>query len=205
MKTYNKVLFYGAGHSSIDPITKDYITPGKRFNHDGKWFYEGVKNRLVAKLAMENIRKRGIQVVPVFHQWKDTPLSHRTNLANYYHNNIQEGIYFSEHSDSCNGCGAKGFAIWTSPGLTKSDEYATKGIELYENRFGNKESIRKQLKDGDPDYEARFHVLTQTDMPSLLFENKFFCNKEDIKDLNDIYYLEEYAEFQGDLAEIICR
>jgi len=197
----NRVIFYDCGHGGEDPITKEYVTaPDKMFKHKDFTFYEGVKNRIVGKAAIAEMTKRGITVVPVSHEWEDTPLWKRVYIANQYDRYIQEGIYMSEHSDAFRTNKAKGFAIWTSPGQTQSDVIADMGYKMYQHRF-SKEVIRKQLSDGDPDYEARFKVLVDTNMPAILFENLYFTNEEDVKKLMDPIYIKEYAKFQADLAE----
>lgn len=200
----NKVIFYDCGHSGLDPVTKKYYTaPSKmiKFSEEDI-FYEGVKNREYGRLAMKKMMDRGITVVPVFHDYLDTPLWKRTKLANDYHTLIQNGIYFSEHSNATPKHNARGFSIWTSPGKTFSDVIADKFIEMYSEKF-KQTSIRvmKDLSDGDADYEAKFHVLTETKMPSVLFENLFFDNVHDVKLLRQKKYMESYTTLQADLAE----
>jgi N-acetylmuramoyl-L-alanine amidase len=198
----NKVIFYDVGHGKINPSTGKYVTaPGKMFKHNEFTFYEGVKNQLVAKQAIAKMTRRGITVVPVAHEWQDTSLWRRVKVANEYHTHIQKGIYFSEHSDASPRHNARGFAIWTSPGQTQSDIIAEKGIEMYKKAFSGKIPVRKQVSDGDSDYEARFKVLMDTKMPAILFENLFFDNVDDVKLLTDKKYLDKYTTYQADLAD----
>lgn len=198
----NKVIFYNAGHGDIDPDTNEYTTaPSKMFKHPKFTFYEGVKNREVAYQAISKMVRRGITVVPVFHPYLDTPLWKRAKIINDYHRFIQPGILFEEHSNACKSHKARGFGIWTSPGQTKSDIIAEKGMELYSKAFKGETKIRRQLKDGDSDYEARLKMLVDTLPPAILFENLFFDNEFDVKKLRDKKYLNKYTTFQADLAE----
>lgn len=208
MQIHNKCLFLDLGHGKIDPNTGQYVTaPAKQFYHkrkgmhDGGWFYEGVKNEQYGRLLTEKLVKKGVHVIPVSHNWKDTRLTDRTNLANFYHANIQKGIYLSLHSNATRNHNARGFSVWTSPGQTPSDPLATKLIEMYTNTFLDKELNNQGLRkltqskhDGDPDYEARFSVLVRTNMPAVLVENLFFDNYEDAKILMSDWYKEAYTD-----------
>lgn len=79
--------------------------------------------------------------------------------------------------------GARGWSIYTSKGKTKADELATciwnAANELWPH--DNKTAMRKDMSDGDPDYEADFYVLRKTLCPAVLSENGFQDNKEDVK------------------------
>ena len=195
-------VFYDCGHGGIHPNTGKYVTaPSKMFKHEGFEFYEGVKNREFGMMTMQKLSAKGILVVPVFHEWEDTPLSRRTMVANLYNRNIQKGIYVSEHSNATPSHKARGFSIWTSPGQTMSDVYATEFIKRYTEVFGSEIRIMKDMSDKDPDYEAKFHVLTVTDMPAVLFENLFFDNEEDVKLLLDEEYKDKYTTLQADWIE----
>ena len=198
-----KVIFLDAGHGGIDPRRDMYTTaPDKMFKHEigefhqGATFLEGVKNREYCSLLHKSLTEEGITVIPVYHQWRDTPLGHRAELANKYNEDIASGIYVSEHSNAANKT-AKGFSVWTSIGQTKSDEYADILVDEYKETFGDDNSIRireQDYNDGDSDYEANFYVLRRTDMPSILIENLFFDNLEDAKKLMCEDYKVKYVE-----------
>lgn len=104
----------------------------------------------------------------------------------------------------CNAAGADGkwksaggWCIYTSPGQTKADVLATHiwnaanvDLKPYIDRFpllkaegaydGRQVPIRADWSDGDPDYEARFAVLTGTKCPAVLTESLFQDNKADV-------------------------
>lgn len=206
MSSFNKCIFYSNGHGSLD-LHGNYVTaPAKMHKFkDGTILYEGVKNKEYGDMAMSKMMDLGINVVPVNHTFEDTRLSHRTNLANFYHSTIQKGIYLSEHSNAHN-TRARGFSIWTSPGQTYSDVLATKFFEMYVEEFRkpvehNKIKFRTQdYRDNDPDYEARFWELVQTNMPAVLFENLFFDNRQDAEILMDEGYRDRYTTLQAKFA-----
>jgi N-acetylmuramoyl-L-alanine amidase len=210
-KRHDYCVFYDAGHGAKEPGTEEYTTaPNKLFDfkdyvgrqyakfHQGSIFLEGVKNRIVAELVINELEKQNINVIRVYHPWKDTSLKHRVALADYYHNNIQKGMYVSEHSNAHN-TKARGFSIWTSKGRTKSDFLADKFHQMYAEEFRDipQIKVRSDKSDGDHDYEANFYVLRETDMPSVLFENLFFDNYEDAMLLIDINYITRYAKLQA--------
>ena len=104
----------------------------------------------------------------------------------------------------CNAAGADskwksagGWCIYTSPGQTKADVLATHiwnaanvDLKPYIDRFpllkaegaydGRQVPIRADWSVGDPDYEARFAVLTGTKCPAVLTESLFQDNKADV-------------------------
>jgi len=216
---HEKCIFWDRGHSARNK-NKTYLTGehkhSKFFQHstgeyhgDGM-FEEGTKNQEYSLLAMEAIIKRGINVVPIYHSYKDTPLLTRASFANLYHATIQQGIGLSEHSNAFNS-NARGFSVFTSPGYSPADPLATRLIEMYEDTFmsietakHSKLSVRKDLSDRDPDYEARFTMLVRTIMPFLLVENLFFDNSLDADILEADWYKDTYPEFIAEWADEIC-
>ena len=93
-------------------------------------------------------------------------------------------IYVSLHVNaSGNGqwMQARGWEVYTSPGKTKSDILATCMWNAAKNYLGDMTTIRSDWSDGDPDKEAKFFVLTKTKCPTVLVENLFMDNQEDLK------------------------
>lgn len=91
-------------------------------------------------------------------------------------------IVFSLHNNAA-GMGewkeAHGYSVWTTRGVTKSDQCAT---ILFNNLrvFLPDLSFRQDLSDGDPDYEANFTVL-MSKHPSFLLEFMFQDNEYDLQ------------------------
>jgi N-acetylmuramoyl-L-alanine amidase len=75
---------------------------------------------------------------------------------------------------------AKGYEVFTSKGLTRSDAIAEVFAIETDNMFPS-QSMRWDLTDGDKDKEANFYVLKNTDMPAILTENFFFDNPKEAK------------------------
>jgi len=79
-----------------------------------------------------------------------------------------------------NASGGTGFECFTTPGQTESDKLATALLESYAAAFPTW-ATRYDMKDGDPDKEARFTVLTNTKGPAVLFELGFMDRPEDLR------------------------
>lgn len=119
-------------------------------------------------------------------------LSQRAEMAN------QRGAKLM--SIHCNSGGGTGAEVFTSPGQTRSDPWATECIEEYAREFPEL-AIRTDLGDGDPDKEARFTVLTQTDEEAILFELGFI----DVKDLAFLTNEENWQRMADALVRATVR
>lgn len=97
----------------------------------------------------------------------------------------------------CNAGGGRGFEAFTSPGQTKSDPWATEILEELSESFPGR-PIRKDLRDGDPDKEQRFTVLTRTKHSAVLVELGFIDTDEGRAFLTD-------SANQENLATAIAR
>lgn len=114
-------------------------------------------------------------------------------------------LFVSIHSNAAGADGkwktAGGWCVYTSPGQTKSDILATEiwnaakeWLTPYIDRFpllqrkgeydSRQRPMRADWSDGDPDYEARFAVLTGTKCAAVLTESLFQDNKADVEFLH---------------------
>lgn len=78
---------------------------------------------------------------------------------------------------------ARGASIWTTRGTTKSDAYATKIYQTLNDRLPDI-FWRKDMTDGDVDYESNFTVLMSVH-PSVLLEWMFQDNEADLLLIED--------------------
>ena len=180
---YNgKVVLLDNGHASS---TAGKYSP--KFP-DGTRFYEYEFNREIVKRIASELDRIGIKyhiLVPEI--VKDIPLTTRAARANSYAADYGKDNCFliSVHADAF-GDGetwnnARGWSVYTTKGKTKSDEYATiiyNEAKKWLPQYGM--TLRKDMSDGDPDYESNFTILYKSVMPAILTENLFFTNKTDV-------------------------
>ena len=97
----SKTIFLDAGHGGVTPSGKYTTAPSKMAEHHNEqmhyrsFFYEGVKNREYCDIIYKKLVDRGVNVVKVYHEYKDTTLGQRVREANSYNKNISKGFYFS--------------------------------------------------------------------------------------------------------------
>lgn len=194
-------VFLDAGHGGIDPRGNYTTAPSKMFDHKtgtfhkGSVFYEGVWNRTLVNRVAAKLQNLGIRYLMVHHEYLDTPLQYRVDMANWYHRNFAPGIYISSHANAANGQ-ARGFEVYTSRGQTASDPIATTMFNTTRELLGDRISYRPDNADGDPDKEAAFFVLVRTQMPAILIEHLFFDNIEDARLLMNDEIVDLFAEAQ---------
>lgn len=157
-------------------------TPGKR-SPDGL-FREYAYARKVAGELVRRLIAHGINAVRLIPEEEDIVLTERVRRVNNYcmRYGKKQVILISIHCDaSGNGVWmpARGWSAYTSPGRTQADELADCLYAAAESYFKDMK-IRKDMSDGDPDFEAGFYLLKHTLCPAVLTENFFQDNKEDV-------------------------
>lgn len=157
-------------------------TPGKR-SPDGA-FREYLWNREVADLVCEDLAIDGYDVGLVVTETNDISLKTRVNRVNAVCNEIgtENVILISIHSNAAgNGkdwMNATGWACYTTKGETKSDRLAECLYDSFVRSFPDKK-IRKDMQDGDRDWEENFYIIQKSKCPAVLIENFFYDNKEE--------------------------
>ena len=157
-------------------------TPGKR-SPDGQ-FLEYLWNRQVADLLLERLVAMGIDASLVVTETNDVTLRNRVNRVNTICNKVGASnvLLVSIHANAAgNGSSwqnARGWSCYTSKGKTKSDQVAECLYEAFEAEFPDRK-IRKDLSDGDKDWEENFYVLEKSRCPAVLLENFFYDNREE--------------------------
>lgn len=157
-------------------------TPGKR-SPDGV-FREYYWNRLVADKLQAQLLLNGMDAELVVPETHDISLSQRVARVNEVCSRVgaDEVILVSIHAnaagDGSRWMGATGWSCYTSPGETKSDKLAECLYDAFEEEFRDRK-IRKDMSDGDRDWEANFTLLAKTRCPAVLLENFFYDNEEE--------------------------
>lgn len=167
-------ILIDAGHG-IDTL-------GKR-SPDGQ-FREYLWNREIADIVAEDLGIDGYDVSLVVTETNDISLKTRVNRVNAYCSQLGANnvILISIHANAAgNGqtwMNAQGWSCYTTKGLTKSDQLAECMYDSFERSFPNKK-IRKDMQDGDRDWEENFYLIQKTRCTAVLLENFFYDNKEE--------------------------
>lgn len=157
-------------------------TPGKR-SPDGL-FLEYLWNRQVADLILEGLLSAGVDASLVVTETNDVSLRNRVNRVNTICNRLGASnvLLVSIHANAAgNGSAwmnAKGWSCYTSKGKTKSDQVAECLYDAFEEEFQDRK-IRKDMSDGDRDWEENFYILQKSKCPAVLLENFFYDNREE--------------------------
>lgn len=136
-------------------------------------------------LLGQHLTDIGFDVVYSAPEDNEPGLLERVRRMNLVHS---PAVVFSLHNNAA-GMGewkeAHGYSVWTTRGVTKSDQCAT---ILFNNLrlFLPDLAFRQDLSDGDPDYEANFTVL-MSKHPSFLLEFLFQDNEFDLQLIEDPY------------------
>ena len=191
MSNIKFLLILDNGHGGL--VDGKYVTPGKRspvFDDGITQLFEGVYNRDIVKRISDGILAAypngEVAVVHVAPEDEDTSMLDRVNRANkaWADHGKCPAVYISIHADAM-GMGEKwepatGISVWTTPGQTESDVFATLLFNKLKSEMGNETKWRTDnTSDGDPDKEAHFYVLRKTNMPAVLTENGFMTNKSE--------------------------
>lgn len=157
-------------------------TPGKR-SPDGI-FREYLWNRQVADLILEGLLSAGVDAALLVTETNDVSLRNRVNRVNTICNRLGASnvLLVSIHANAAgNGSAwmnAKGWSCYTSKGKTKSDQLAECLYDAFEAEFQDRK-IRKDMNDGDRDWEEDFYVLQKSNCPAVLLENFFYDNRDE--------------------------
>ena len=165
------------GHGGM--IDGVYQTPGKRSPvwDDGSILYEGEFNRAIVDRLMKKCEANGIDAINLVDTPNDISLSERVDTANRLAKSSEKPcIYVSVHANGFDKESANGWSVYTSVGVTKSDDIATILFEKAAREFKGEYMRSDTYSDGDVDKESNFYVLKYTSMPAILSENFFMTN-----------------------------
>lgn len=148
------------------------IDPGHGGHDSGAVGPTGLKEKdvvlIVSKLLAGMLTQAGVVVHLTRGDDRFLTLADRADLANA----ANTGLFLSIHCNSGPTNSGDGFEVFTTPGQTAADPFATDLFLEYARKFPGK---RKRIddRDGDPDKEANFAVIRLAKMPAALFELEF--------------------------------
>lgn len=165
------IAFIDAGHGKN--------TDGKRAYHEGAqlhnggWYYEWCENMLVAEMTIKELTARGVSCVRTKSSLTaDTGLTKRANNVKSWLDHGYCGYLHSFHSNAISSKSSperlentRGVTIFNTKKDNLSDKIATFYHETATKILGAEHTQRQQdSQDGDPDYEANFTILAQTNL-----------------------------------------
>lgn len=175
-------------------------TPGKR-SPDGR-FREYLWNRWIAADVCARLLADGIDASLLVPETNDIALSTRVRRANKVCTEVGAGnvllvsIHANAAGDGSRWMNAQGWSAYTSPGKTKADAAAEAFYDAFEAAFPDRR-IRKDMSDGDRDWEAGFTILKNTKCPAVLLENFFYDNRDECS-----WLLSHYTQYR--IVTAIC-
>lgn len=188
------ILIIDAGHGSISPTTGEYLTApniGKKTLHNdgnyhgGGWFYEGLFNRQSAADFMRQAAGK-FHCIPIYHQWDDTSLGHRVELANNIARAMGNDNVFllSFHSNSNSATTAPqnkayGYTLHTYALKGRTANIAKAIAPKLNWKFGQFGSLRPSI--WPLHFQKVVDITAKTTMPTIILEQGFFDNPKDAK------------------------
>jgi N-acetylmuramoyl-L-alanine amidase len=167
----------------LDPAHGQNV-PGKQ-SPDGK-HHEYLWSRLICDKLQELLVNEGYSCFLTTTSDDEPGLTFRQHKASEvpFENKLLISLHNNAAGMGVKWMDARGVEIWTSPGQTKSDEYATIILEELEETFPSLK-FRKDISDGDVDKESKFTVLMGNGYSAVLLEWLFQDNIEDVNLLMD--------------------
>lgn len=176
---------------------------GKR-SPDGKHReYKWSRDRVKALKAM--LIAEGYKVYQTTESENEPGLSKRRNFATQVCSG-QPKLLISPHNNAAGADGkwhdAHGAAVYTTPGVTKSDTCADIIFSQFEKDFPEIKMRKNMDKYLERDYEANFTVISGKDYMGVLIEWLFQDNKEDVEKLLSPEF---NSRFERSLVEAIDK
>ena len=164
---------------------------------DGR-FREYRYNRIIANDLCDILKSFGYDARIVAPEENDISLKERVRRINKVcdkegaGNVVMVSIHVNAHGDASEWTSARGWSIWTTRGQNNSDKLADMIYKRAEKRFKEDGmTLRKEMSDGDPDWESDFYIIHKSKCPCCLTENFFMTNKDDVK-----YLLSDLGQHQ---------
>lgn len=191
------------GHARKTPGKKSPVVDfpfDKNFTSiENNRFREYRFNRRIVKAAIPKLKELGYNVIELVPE-EDTDISLTTRVSRINKHVKKYGagncIMVSVHANAAGSADkwmtARGWSIWTTNGQNNSDKLADCIYEAAKENIAKdkaytaKTPLRTNFSDGDADYESNFTIIKGSNCPSVLIENMFQDNKEDVKYLESV-------------------
>ena len=158
-------------------------TEGKR-SPDGL-FREYSYARYIASMIVTNLKIKGYDAELLVTEENDISLKERVRRVNEICDKLgsENVLLISIHNNACgdgtNWMKGRGWSAYTTKGDNNSDKLAEILYKEAKKNFEGKK-IRIDNSDGDMDWEENFYIIKNSKCVSVLTENFFMDNKDDI-------------------------
>lgn len=197
----NNVVFLDAGHGGIDRNGVYVTAPSKQFHHSkgefhhNGWFYEGVWNRhFNDEYLAPEIRKRGIQVVKIYHPIIDTWIPSRVRLYESIASLFDDFIVISTHANAFIDEKVEGFEVHIHPNAGRGSKRLA---SLMNKHMGSK---CPWVKIRSTKSKTRWSIVSGNGTAALI-ENGYMTNFKEAMSLFDRSSCQERAVAQADAIE----
>ncbi len=147
-------------------------------------YYEGVGNRMIRERLAALLNESGIYYHFVTTGNRDVDLDDQVAIVNAYCRayGTKNCLLVSIHSNGASSKSANGWEVFTTKGITSSDQYASQLFNEMKAVFP-KRKFRTDKKDGDVDKEANFYIIAHSACPAILSENWFHSNEQECRNI----------------------
>ena len=139
--------------------------------------------REVARMACDELQAEGYAARLLVPEERDVPLAERCRRANQYdkRKSILVSIHNNAAGDGSKWMKARGWAIYTTRGITEADSLAEAIYQRAVRAFRAPLNVRRySAAPLGHDFEADFYILLHSYMPAVLVENFFQDNQADV-------------------------
>ena len=139
--------------------------------------------REVARMVCDLLQAEGYDARLLVPEVKDVPLAERCRRANKF--DKRSSLLVSIHNNAAGDGGrwmkARGWAIYTTKGITEADKLAERIWMRAKSIFRYPLTVRSYSPASlGHDYEENFYILLHSYMPAVLVENFFQDNRDDV-------------------------
>lgn len=139
--------------------------------------------REVARMVCDELQAEGYAARLLVPEERDVPLAERCRRANQYdkRKSILVSIHNNAAGDGSKWMKARGWAIYTTRGITEADSLAEAIYQRAVRAFRAPLNVRRySAAPLGHDFEADFYILLHSYMPAVLVENFFQDNQADV-------------------------
>lgn len=145
----NFCVFLDAGHGALNKSGR-YVTAGKQYLHasgtfhNGRWFYEGVWNRMITEAIATKLHFEGIEFHIISHPWIDTSLAYRVAKVTYLSQFYKHTLTLSNHANAYKHHNVEGFEVHLHPFAGRGSRKFSELLYKHHSKLGYPQRSEKR-------------------------------------------------------------